>query len=208
MGVIFDLVKMEMSVPEDKKDKALHAIEQAVGNSFVFVDAVQRLLGILVFVGRVLLSGMWHLSRSVMALRVAARNGYVRMSEEWNEELQWWVELLNHWNCKALMVPERWIAPTYDSAFFTDASRSEAKLVGGAGGSSISTPTKLGAWRSPTLRASLTFSSCTSCACCARKILRVEGSSQGVTTRTSATQSTAKNRAPRRWLSWWEKCTS
>ena len=125
---------MEMSVPEDKKDKALHAIEQAVGNSFVFVDAVQRLLGILVFVGRVLLSGMWHLSRSVMALRVAARNGYVRMSEEWNEELQWWVELLNHWNCKALMVPERWIAPTYDSVFFTDASRSEAKLVGGAGG--------------------------------------------------------------------------
>ena len=45
------------------------------------------------------------------------------MSEEWNEELQWWVELLNHWNCKALMVPERWIAPTYDSVFFTDASR-------------------------------------------------------------------------------------
>ena len=134
MGVIFDLVKMEMSVPEDKKAKALHAIEQAAGNSFVFVGAVQRLLGILVFIGRVLLSGMWHLSRSVMALRVAARNGYVKMSADWNEELQWWVELLNHWNCKALMVPERWIAPTYDSVFFTDASRSEAKLVGGAGG--------------------------------------------------------------------------
>ena len=64
---------------------------------------MQRLLGILVFVGRVLLSGMWYLSRSVMALRVAARNGYVRMSEEWNEELQWWVELLNHWNCKAVI---------------------------------------------------------------------------------------------------------
>ena len=132
--MFFYLVKMEMPIPDDKKDKALHAISTVVDSKYVFVDQVQRLLGILVFCGRVLLSGMWHLSKSVIALRVASRVGFVKMSAEWKGELQWWTDLLQKWNCKALMVPQRWIAPTHESSFFTDASRSEAKLTGGAGG--------------------------------------------------------------------------
>jgi hypothetical protein len=125
---------MEMSVPDDKVAKAMHCIKEAQSAKWVYVEAVQRLLGILAFIGRVLLSGMWHLSCTIMALRVSSSTGFVAMSEEWKGELTWWGELLQGWNCKAIMMPAKWLAPKYETTFFTDASRSEKRGVGGAGG--------------------------------------------------------------------------
>lgn len=126
-------MKLEMSVPEDKIAKAIFAIDEVRHASFAYVESVQRLLGILAFVGRVLLSGSWHLAATITGLRVSSITGFVKVSQLWCDELDWWAELLTRWNCKALMVPRKWTPPTYETTFFTDASRSKAH-GGGAGG--------------------------------------------------------------------------
>ena len=102
---------------------------------WVPVGEVQVLLGLLGFCGQILVSGMWKLPWSVLALRLAITKGYAPMNGFWEAELGWWRSLLTDWNRKALLVAPQWLVPMKANELspFTDASRSKKRLKGGAG---------------------------------------------------------------------------
>ena len=70
----------------------------------------------------------------VGGLRTASVQGYAPMNSFWLDELQWWMDLLTHWNRKSLFLSPELLIPTHAVEFapFTDASGSEANAGAGA----------------------------------------------------------------------------
>jgi hypothetical protein len=137
MGVLIDLEKMTAEVPQDKVLRTCAAIDAALDVRWVGADAIQSLLGLLGFCGQVLVVGGWRVPWTVLALRVAVRQGFAPMNSFWESELRWWLELLRGWKgpMVVLMVAVDWLIPTHsaDGGFFTDASRELSTGTGGAG---------------------------------------------------------------------------
>ena len=71
-----------------------------------------------------LVSGRWRMPWTVIALRTASVQGYAPMNSFWLDELQWWMDLLTHWNRKSLFLSPELLIPTHAVEFapFTDAS--------------------------------------------------------------------------------------
>ena len=90
-------------------------------------------MGLLGFVGQVLVSGRWRVPWTINSLRLSVVRGFAPMNGYWVEELEWWKSLLTDWNRKSLVLNPELLIPTHaaDMAPFTDASGSEAN--GGAG---------------------------------------------------------------------------
>ena len=143
LGVKFvlDAEQPYVEVPQDKVDKTVAAIDEALQLTWVPAQECQRLLGLLVFHGRVLLSGKWHLPFTVRSLAKATVVGVVHMHAKWHAELVWWRTLLTEWN-QVQIAPRRSIMlknelVTWDQepllTPMTDASRSKQKLKGAAG---------------------------------------------------------------------------
>lgn len=126
---------MWCSVPHDKVVKTRMAIDRVLDKLWATAEDTQSLLGLLVFVGRVMLAGKWHLPCTVRASAVATTSGVARVHGEWRTELTWWVELLCNWNRVSILVPK--VLTTFDQepwdTPYTDASRSKQRGKGGAG---------------------------------------------------------------------------
>ena len=131
--MIVDLEAMTAEVPADKVRRTLAAIEKAMADEWVSAKDLQSLLGLLGFVGQVLVSGRWRVPWTIIAMRMAMKSGYSPMNGWWLEELQWWSDLLNKWNRVSMILNPELLIPLHsaDVAPFTDASGGEAN--GGAG---------------------------------------------------------------------------
>ena len=106
LGILFNLEASPMtaSVPKDKVDKTVAAIDTALAAVWAPADLCQTLLGLLVFNSRILVSGKWHLPITVSCTAQAVCSGVVFVSSRWKSELSWWKELLVNWNRVALLV--------------------------------------------------------------------------------------------------------
>jgi hypothetical protein len=137
LGILFNLEASPMtaSVPKDKVDKTVAAIDSALTAVWVPADLCQTLLGLLVFNSRVLVSGKWHLPITVSCTAQAVCSGVVFVSSRWKSELSWWKELLVNWNRVALLVPRVYLTWKQDPLLIpmTDASRSLQRLTGAGG---------------------------------------------------------------------------
>ena len=124
---------MTAEVPEDKVRRTVAAIEKAMNEQWVSASDLQSLLGLIGFVGQVLVSGRWRVPWTITAMRVAVKAGFSPMSGYWLEELQWWHTLLTKWNRVSMILKPELLIPMHsaDMAPFTDASGGEAN--GGAG---------------------------------------------------------------------------
>ena len=135
LGAFFDLDRMRVSVPMDKTMKAKHLIAVVCDLAWAPADLMQQLLGVLVFLCRILLSAKWHLSATVRASAVAGQEGVVRVRPMLRSELQWHNELYTHWNCAAMMIPRQYT--TWDQHTLltpaSDAAASKKKRTGAAG---------------------------------------------------------------------------
>ena len=100
LGVRFvlDVDQPYVEVPADKVEKTVTAIDEALAMRWLPVSQCQTLLGLLVFHGRVLLSGKWHLPFTVRSLASATIKGVALLHPQWRAELQWWKVLLTEWN--------------------------------------------------------------------------------------------------------------
>ena len=100
---------MTASVPEDKVAKTLAAINEVLASVWTTAELSQKLLGLLIFNSRVLVSGKWHLPFTVSHLAEALKSGVVFVSRSWKTELGWWKELLTGWNRVDLLVPRKYL---------------------------------------------------------------------------------------------------
>ena len=124
---------MTAEIPEDKVKRTLTALDAAIKDKWVSARDLQSLLGLLGFVGQVLVSGRWRVPWTITAVRTAVAYGFAPMNGYWLEELHWWRDLLTKWNRTAMFLNPELLIPRHaaDLAPFTDASGGEAN--GGAG---------------------------------------------------------------------------
>jgi hypothetical protein len=136
LGVWLDtsVTPFELRIPEDKILKARTRIGRVLGREFIECEPMQELVGILNWIGSILIKSGCRLPFAITTLKATLRNGRARVSRELEEELRWWLELLAKWNRRAVVLEPAWTIPAHsaDRAPFTDASRSER--AGGAGG--------------------------------------------------------------------------
>ena len=139
LGILFDLASSPKtaSVPKDKVDKTLDAINGVLLAIWAPAELTQTLLGLLVFNSRVLVSGIWHLPITVSCNTEIIRSGVVFVTRRWKMELNWWKDLLSSWNRVALLVPRTYLSWRQEPLLvpMTDASRSLPRLTGAGGAS-------------------------------------------------------------------------
>lgn len=128
------LVSMTAEVPADKVDRTVKAVDAAIGSKWVGARDLQSLLGLLGFVGQVLVSGRWRVPWTITALRMAVVQGFAPMNGFWLEELEWWRSLLTTWNRVSMILNPELLIPMHaaDLAPFTDASGGEFRAGAGA----------------------------------------------------------------------------
>ena len=88
LGAAFNFDTMTVSVPPDKVAKAKHLIAVVLALQWAPADLTQQILGVLVFLNRILLSAQWHLALTVRSSAVAVQEGVVHVSTQWRIELQ------------------------------------------------------------------------------------------------------------------------
>ena len=130
---------MTASIPEDKVRRTRTAIAEAKGKAHIGIRETSSLLGLLGFCGQVLVCGGWRTPWTVVALKQGARYEFAKMNSAWNEELEWWDDLLVDWNRTALIVPPIWKHPAMPEwqSPYTDASRelgNDKRISSGGGG--------------------------------------------------------------------------
>jgi hypothetical protein len=136
LGVIMDLSvsPFELRIPDAKIRKAMTRLNNILAGDFVELKPIEELIGILTWIGSILIKAGSHLAFANTTLRAALRRSPARVTRGLQKELEWWVNLLSKWNRRAVIFEPSWTVPAHaaDQAPFTDASRS--LRCGGAGG--------------------------------------------------------------------------
>jgi hypothetical protein len=136
LGVIVDLsvTPNELRIPEAKIRKAVTRATDILSRQWVDVKTLETTIGILTWIGSILVKAGSHLAFSNTTLKAALRRSPARVSVGLRNELEWWLTLLSKWNRRAVIFEPAWTIPAHaaDQAPFTDASRS--LRCGGAGG--------------------------------------------------------------------------
>jgi len=127
LGFEFDSVKMQVTLPSSKKQRALDAVESLLSSSTISVTALESALGFLshccqvVPLGRPFLRQLFSLLCQCSERR---RFRKIRIPRAAKEDLRWWQKFLASWSAISIIQPSRSI---YDVA--TDASGT--KGIGG-----------------------------------------------------------------------------
>ena len=134
LGVHIDIPSMVASIPLDKIEKATKRILIVLANDNVAAKPLEEMIGMLQWIGQVLVRAGVHLPFSIQTLKAAFRFGWAKVSLELRKELQWWLTLLKDWNGRTVVIDPVWVIPAHsaDMAPFTDACVDEGKGGGGA----------------------------------------------------------------------------
>ena len=138
LGITVDLGAdpPEASISEMKVAKTLALIGSVEHAQCIDAKRARELHGMLQFVGRVLVSGRYHLSWTVNALRIAESVGKCVVRSEHRREWAWWREVVSTWNRVAIVLPPIYATPSFSwqSSPTTDAAVSRSARSGGGGG--------------------------------------------------------------------------
>ena len=125
---------MIASIPQDKIDKAQKRIAKVLSNRNVAAKPLEEMIGLLQWIGQVLVRAGVHLPFSIQTLKAAFKHGHAFVSLQLKDELRWWATLLRDWNGRAVIIDPVWVTPAHsaDAAPFTDACVDNSKGGGGA----------------------------------------------------------------------------
>ena len=108
LGIIFDSISMEMSVPQDKLDKLHSEIKFFDNKSRATKRQIQRLCGILSHCAKVIKGGRTFSRRVIDLLKgLPEGNPRIRLSQDFKDDLTWWKEFAKLFNGK-----EKFLLPT------------------------------------------------------------------------------------------------
>lgn len=139
MGVDIDLGvdPPVASIPDAKRNKAMNQIKPILdqgATAVVHRKELEKLHGLLQWIGEVLVAGRFHLVAITSAFRSAEKSGASRVTMAFMAELRWWSNTLEEWNCIAIILPPQYAISEYawkDSPT-TDACRSRNFAGAGA----------------------------------------------------------------------------
>jgi len=134
LGVHVDIETMVASIPQDKIDKAKKRINAVLAGSNVGSKPLEEMIGLLQWIGQILVRAGVHLPFCIQTLKAAFTHGHARVTQALRDELAWWTELLTVWNGRAIIIDPVWVVPAHsaDRAPFTDACSDKGKGGGGA----------------------------------------------------------------------------
>ena len=117
MGVQFNSITMQMSVPPEKLAEVKAEITRWIRKSTISKRELQSLLGKLFWVARVIKYARAFMGRLLDHLRSlsAVHDGTkVVFSEESRKDIKWWAEFMEHFNGVTMIVNEDPIQLTYE----------------------------------------------------------------------------------------------
>ena len=118
LGIIFDLIRMIMIIPEEKMTVIQKEIEVMLSRTFVSKKQLQRLAGRLQFAALCVRPGRVFVTRLYDKIGQMDDGQIVKMDQETIKDVQWWQKYMHHYNGVLLM----WLEQLEDTAFGTDAS--------------------------------------------------------------------------------------
>jgi hypothetical protein len=122
LGITLDTVSMTATLPSDKIDKTLKALDTLYGRSRCTQRELLVLIGLLQFACKVLPAGRPFLRRLITAAySVRHLSHRIYLSAALREDLGWWIHFLPQWNGILLLSWKPWVSHATIS-LFTDAS--------------------------------------------------------------------------------------
>ena len=122
LGIILDCEKMEARLPDDKLADIKRLLTAASINPTMSQRELESLLGKLSFAARVIVPGRTFMRRLwSICSRYQQPHYRISLTTECQEDIQWWLRLLEQWNGKSFFLFPDW-TPSPDLELFTDAS--------------------------------------------------------------------------------------
>lgn len=119
LGIDIDSVMLELRLPMYKVEKMLETVRSVLKRKVVSKKELQKLTGLLAHCATVVKGGRTYCRRLYDLEKVAnkARGGYVRLSDQAREDLEWWEKFSEHFNGKStIKKPEFIQKPTSDAS--------------------------------------------------------------------------------------------
>lgn len=99
LGILIDLANNTLSVPANKLEKAILLLQDWASYKYATKRQLQKLLGVLLHLSRVIRSGRLFLNRMLETLRRAENlDSQVPIDSNFFEDLQWWLRNCRSWN--------------------------------------------------------------------------------------------------------------
>lgn len=103
LGITIDSEKMELSLPPEKLRKLKDALEECLGMRYVHKKRLQKIGGLMSFCSQIVKGGRTY-SRRLFDLCAKARPGRaIFLSDATREDIRWWLQFCEVFNCKALI---------------------------------------------------------------------------------------------------------
>jgi hypothetical protein len=121
LGVIIDADKMELRMSKKVLDMVKTELRSWIGRKSGTKRQLLSLLGKLVFISRIIKPGRIFMRRLIALSTTVSKLHYkVRLSTGAREDIMWWIECVDCWNCKSVFLEELWVT-SVDFHMYTDA---------------------------------------------------------------------------------------
>jgi len=105
LGIIIDMIRQELRLPEDKLRRLLHILDQWEKRKACTRRDLEVLIGVLHHACKVIRPGRSFLRRAIALLsRAKQRHHHIRLNAEFRSDLKWWKTFAAHWNGAALVI--------------------------------------------------------------------------------------------------------
>ena len=122
LGIIIDTDMMELRISEERLGSVMDELDKWRSKKRGRKRDILSLIGKLVFVSKVVLSGRSFVRRLIeVSKKVANLNHSVRLNKEFQADISWWLAFLPQWNGISLLYDRDWTA-SVDIELYTDAS--------------------------------------------------------------------------------------
>ena len=105
IGWLFDTVKMQVSLPEDKKRSVLNLCKKWCNKTHATLRELRQLLGKLLHISQVVKPARLFLNRMLDSLRSFPAQGHIELSQDFMKDVHWFVSFLDAYNGISMIVP-------------------------------------------------------------------------------------------------------
>ena len=119
LGVTFDSVSLTLSVPQDRVQETIAALDEWLLSENVSRKEVQHIVGKLQFLANCVRPGRLFITQILEIMRGLPDTGRHPMTDGFRADLRWWRLFLPQYNGISMMAVNQWLSP--DEIFASDA---------------------------------------------------------------------------------------
>ena len=108
LGIVIDTEKRELSLPPEKLQRLLTAVDVWIGKKWCSRRELESLIGTLQHACSVIKPGRSFLRRAIKLLSVAKQpHHHIRLKKEFRSDMMWWKVFAGQWNGTGIIVTEK-----------------------------------------------------------------------------------------------------